>query len=207
MDQERDATPRAAGPARPIAFVTISAFAVGILTSVGQGTLPFEMSSLANSAGSWSLAAFLLCLCNTAPRRGLVLGFLALAAMLAGYIVATELRGYATGTALWLFWGTAAIVAGPALGVAAAWVRGIDRSRIAAGAAVIAGILVGEGAYGLTRIADTTSSAYWMVQITVGLAIVVVVSVFRLRRPGPIALCGLLTAAIAALLYGVYSAI
>jgi hypothetical protein len=76
------------------------------------------------------------------------LGFVALAAMLLGYQVATELRGYATGTSIWLFWGVAAIVAGPALGVAAAWVRGRDPRRIAFGAAVIAGVLIGEGVYG-----------------------------------------------------------
>lgn len=192
---------------RPIVFVTIGAFAIGILTSLGQGLLPDEARSFANSAGSWSLAAFLLCLCNTAPRRGLLLGFLALAAMLVGYIVATEMRGYATGTRLLLFWGLAAIVVGPILGVAAAWVRGADRGRIAAGAAVIAGILVGEGLYGLTLIADTTSPVYWAVQIMTGLGIVIAVSVLRLRRPASIVLCAVLTAATAAAFDVAYSSI
>ena len=193
--------------ARAIAIVTAGGLAIGMLTSLGQGALPSEMGSLANSAGAWSLAAFLLCLCNAAPSRGLLLGFLALAAMLVGYFVATELRGFATGTTLWLFWGVAAIVVGPVLGVGAAWVRGTDRRRIAAGAAVIAGILVGEGAYGLTVIAGTTSSAHWTLQISVGLGIVIGVSVIRLRQPASIALCTVLTAAVAASFHLAYSSL
>lgn len=195
------------GPARPIAFVTIGAFTIGVLTSIGQGVLPFEAGSLANSAGSWSLAAFLLCLCNAAPRRGLLLGFLALAGMLIGYNVATELRGHATGITLWLFWGLAAVVVGPVLGVSAAWARGTDRRRIAAGTAMVAGILVGEGVYGLTRIADSTSSAYWVVQITVGLGIVIATSAVRLRRTASIVLCVALTGLAASGIYVAYTSI
>lgn len=181
--------------------------AIGILTSFGQGSLPSEMGSLANSAGAWSAAAFLLCLCNAASLRGPLLGFLALAAMLAGYMVATELRGFATGRSLWLFWGAAAIVVGPALGIGAAWVRGTDPRRIAAGAALIAGILIGEGAYGLTIIAGSTSPAYWTLQIIVGLAAVLAVSLARLRRAAPVGVCVILTAAVAFAFYIAYSSL
>jgi uncharacterized protein DUF6518 len=186
--------------------VTAGGLAIGILTSFGQGALPTGISSLANSAGAWSLAAFLLCLCNPVPLRGLLLGVLALVAMLAGYMVATELRGFATGTSLWLFWGVAAIVVGPVLGVGAAWVRGSDPRRIAAGAGAIAGILVGEGAYGLTVIADTTSPEYWTLQITVGLGIVLAVAI-RLRRTSSIGLCAGVTAAVAVAFYIAYSSL
>ena len=190
-----------------IAIVTAGGFAVGMLTSFGQAVLPFEMASLANSAGAWSLAAFLLCLCNAVPSRGLLLGFLALAGMLAGYFVATELRGFPTGRSLVLFWGVAAIVVGPVLGVGAAWVRGTERRRVAAGAAAIAGILVGEGAYGLTIVAGTTSPVYWALQVVLGLGIVIGLSATRLREPASIALCIVLTAVVAAALYLAYSSL
>ena len=187
--------------------MTAGGFAVGMLTSFGQAVLPFEMASLANSAGAWSLAAFLLCLCNAVPSRGLLLGFLALAGMLAGYFVATELRGFPTGRSLVLFWGVAAIVVGPVLGVGAAWVRGTERRRVAAGAAAIAGILVGEGAYGLTIVAGTTSPVYWALQVVLGLGIVIWLSATRLREPASIALCIVLTAVVAAALYLAYSSL
>ena len=70
--------------------------AIGVITSLGQSALPDEVRSLANSAGAWSLAAFLLCLANRNPRLGLVLGPVALAAMLLGYDVATESWLYGT---------------------------------------------------------------------------------------------------------------
>ena len=55
----------------------------------------------------------------------------------------------------------------------AAWVRGGDAIRSAAGAALIAGILIGEGIYGLTVIADTTPAAYWIGEIIVGAGVAV----------------------------------
>ncbi len=190
----------------PIAIVTAGGLAIGILTSFGQGALPSGITSLANSAGAWSLAAFLFCLRNPVPLRGLLLGVLALVAMLAGYMVATELRGFATGTSLWLFGGVAAIVVGPVLGIGAAWVRGSDPRRIAAGAGAIAGILVGEGAYGLTVIADTTSPVYWTLQVIVGLGIVAVAGI-SLRRADSIGLCAIVTAAVAVAFYIAYSSL
>ncbi len=93
------------------------------------------------------------------------------------------------------------LIVGPALGVGAAWVRGVNLVRIGAGTAAIAGILIGEGAYGLTRIADTTPGGYWAAQIAVGLAIVIAISVTRLRTPKLVALCALLTALVSVVFY------
>ena len=91
---------------------------------MGQGVLPSELGSLANSAGSWSLAAFLLALVDRVPWRGAILGALALAAMVVGYAVVTQVRGFPVSTRLVVFWGLAAVTVGPALGVGAAWTRG-----------------------------------------------------------------------------------
>ncbi len=76
----------------------IGGLAVGILTSLGQGALPSEVASLANSAGAWCVAAFVLALPNRQTRLGLVLGPIALLAMLAGYDLATIARGNAVST-------------------------------------------------------------------------------------------------------------
>jgi hypothetical protein len=186
-------------------LVALAGAAIGILTSLGQTYLPFELSPLANSASSWSLAAFLLSLVEVAPRRGAVLGAVALATMIAGYAVATELRGFTVGTRLLVFWGLASIVVGPALGAGAAWVRGRDPIRIAAGVAVIVGILVGEGVYGLTVVADTTAGPYWVGATIAGLAVAILVSVRKLRTFRLVATCAALTAILASAFYLTYS--
>ena len=58
---------------------------------------------------------------------------------------------------MFLRWGVAAVIAGPALGVGAAWLRGPNALRAAAAVTPIAGILQGEGRYGLTVLAVTAS--------------------------------------------------
>ncbi len=161
-----------------ILLVAVGAgLAIGIATSVGQGSLPEGLTPLSNSSGSWCLCAFALALLERDPRRAALVGFTALVAMLAGYALATELRGYPLGTSMFVRWGAAAVIAGPALGVGAAWLRGPDPRRAAAGVAPIAGILLGEGLYGLTVAATTTSVGYWVGEVVLGLTIVVLAAI------------------------------
>ena len=185
--------------------VAIGGVVVGALTSVGQEFLPFALSPLANSVGVWSLAAFALALVEMRPRRAALLGAAALVTMLAGYAVATVARGFAVGVALLAFWGFAPIVAGPALGVGAAWLRRRDPLRSAAGMALIAGILIGEGLYGLTVIAGSTPALYWTVEIGVGLTVVVIASSERLRSLRYRLIGAVLTTTAAAAFYLAYS--
>ncbi|MFC7326583.1 DUF6518 family protein [Marinactinospora rubrisoli] len=143
---------------------------VGMATSVAQGLLPGILHSLANSSGSWSLIAFLLAMLCPRPRVAAVMGVVTLLAMVAGYDVASELRGYATSLASSAFWLVAAVVVGPFLGLGGNAVR--TRSRMAPAAiGAISGVLVGEGVYGLTVIADTTSPEYWWASIAVGVGV------------------------------------
>ena len=150
----------------------IGGLVVGILTSLGQGALPSEVASLANSAGAWCVAAFALALPNRQTRLGLVLGPIALLAMLAGYDLATVARGNAVSTSTVVFWGAAAVVIGPVLGVGAAWARGRDPRRVAIGVAPLAGILIGEAIHGLTALASSTYGPYWIGEAFVGIALV-----------------------------------
>ena len=187
-----------------ILLVAVGAgLAIGIATSVGQGSLPEGLTPLSNSSGSWCLCAFALALLERDPRRAALVGFTALVAMLAGYALATELRGYPVGTSMFVRWGAAAVIAGPALGVGAAWLRGQDPRRAAAGVAPIAGILLGEGLYGLT-VATTTSVDYWIGEVILGLTIVVLAAI-RIRTWRGIALMLALSVIATVAFYLVYT--
>jgi len=136
----------ARGNARSLRFLLVAVgagLAIGIATSVAQGSLPQTLTPLSNSTGTWCLGAFALALLERDPRRAALIGFASLIAMLAGYALATELRGFPVGTSMFGRWGAAAVIAGPALGIGAAWLRGPAPLRAAAGVAPIAGILLG----------------------------------------------------------------
>ena len=147
MSLASDAASVRPGPAAQLGIVGGGGLLVGALTAVGQGVLPSELGSLANSAGSWSLAAFLLALVDRVPWRGAILGALALAAMVVGYAVATQVRGFPVSTRLVVFWGLAAVTVGPALGVGRLD-RGPDRMRRALAAGLLGGIRSGRASTG-----------------------------------------------------------
>jgi hypothetical protein len=125
--------------------------------------------------------------------------------MLAGYDLATIMRGNAVSTSTIVFWGAAAIVVGPVLGVAAAWARGNDPRRIAAGVAPLAGILVGEAVHGLTAIASSTYGAFWGGEAVLGIVLVGWVGV-RTRSIAATLLCAGLAAVVAVAFVVAYSA-
>ena len=165
--------------------VCVAGFALGVLTLFAQEWLPHEMGSLANSSGSWALVAFLLALPASKRSAAAMIGFLALATLLAGYVIGGEARDIASSSALIAFWGLAAVIVGPILGVCAYWIK-TDRGYLAGiGAGVVSGVLIGEGVYGLTSIADTTYPPYWWVEIAVGTALLGWALVRRVRGIWP----------------------
>jgi hypothetical protein len=195
-------------PLRPgalTATVGLLGLALGVLTAYGQGWLPQEVGSLANSSGSWALAAFLLALLATGPRVAAACGTLALLALLAGYVLGAGLRGYPSGSALIVFWGLAALFVGPFLGLGAHWVRSGHRTLAALGAGGMGGVLVGEGVYGLAYVADTTYLPYWWGQIAFGVALLCTIAVGRLRSPPLVALSVAVCLVMTAAFVGVYS--
>ncbi|MDO8403102.1 MAG: DUF6518 family protein [Pseudomonas sp.] len=144
---------------------------IGALTAYGQGWLGDETSSLANSAGPWSVAAFLVAHYNRRLVPGIIAAVLTLACCEIGYVLATEVRGGTNATSTIVLWLTAA---------------------------VLGGVLLGEGTYGWTNVADTTDWRYWMVETVIG-AVVVAYATARNKRPlqGVLALgTGLATAAV-----------
>lgn len=161
-------------------LVTSVSFCLGVLTSYAQGWLPEQVGSLANSSGTWALVAFLLAMLTTSPVAGSVAGALSLVALLGGYIVGAGLRDYPSSTSLIVFWGAAAMLVGPLLGLGGYWVSKHRGLLAAVGAGAMSGVLIGEGAYGLAYIADTTYPPYWWGSIIAGIVLFVVVAVTRL---------------------------
>lgn len=185
--------------------MAVIAFFLGVMTAYAQGWLPDQVRSLANSSGSWALLAFLLALLAATRGASAVFGVLALLALLAGYVVGASVRGYPSSTQLMVFWGAAALLAGPLLGLAAFWVRSCGGPLAALGAGAMSGVLVGEGVYALAYVADTTYPPYWWGQIVVGLVLLLVVAARRLRQTRDIALGLGISALTAAAFVAVYS--
>ena len=151
------------------------ALALGVLTAYAQGWLPERLGSLANSAGTWALVAFILALLvATSAQEAMVFGSLSLLGLLAGYVVGAQMRDVPSSTTTVAFWIAAALVAGPVLGLSAYWIKSRRDLLAATGFGVMAGMLIGEGIYGLTQIADTTYPPYWWGEIVVGLILLLV---------------------------------
>jgi hypothetical protein len=147
--------------------------AVGALTAYAQGWLSDGLGSLANSAGPWSLFAFLVAMLTRRPAVAAIWAAVVLATCELGYAVATQIRGGSNARSTVAFWLAAAVIAGPPLGVSGAWTRQKDWwFGASTGPAVLAGVLIGEPIYALTTIADSTTPAYWLAELAVGITVV-----------------------------------
>jgi hypothetical protein len=152
-----------------LGLVGIVGLSLGILTAYAQEWLPQELGSLANSTGSWALVAFLLALVlAVGARSAALIGSLALLTLLVGYVVGADARGYSSGSALIVFWGAAALLAGPVVGICGFWANSGRALRPAVGVGTMSGVLIGEGIYGLTLIADSTYAQYWWGETVTG---------------------------------------
>ena len=170
---------------------------VGAATAFGQGALSDASTSLANSAGPWCVAAFLVARHNRRFGPAIVGAMLTLACCELGYVLANELRSVASARSTVVFWLTAAIFAGPPVGVAGYWSTQSSWRR-GTGLAVLGGVLLGEGVYGWSTVSDTTDWRYWALEATIG-AFVIVGAAVRTRRPIDATLslvAGLATAAV-----------
>ena len=163
------------GSPRTIGAALLMAVGVGLvlgaLTAYAQGWLGDGTASLANSAGPWSVGAFVVARTGRGVVAAVVAAMVTLASCEVGYAIATEVRGGSNATSTVAFWLAAALVAGPPLGVAAWWSTRTGVRR-AVGFAVLGGVLLGEGWYGWTTVADTTDWRYWAVELSIGVAIV-----------------------------------
>lgn len=170
------------GPALRVFVVSV---VLGAVTSWAQGFLPDAWAPLANSPSGWAAMTALVVMASRPTLRwGAVLGAVSFVCLVLGYTLGSELRGLAYDPTLW---GAIGVVTGPVIGAAAAGTASTRSVPVALGSGVLAGVLVADGIYGLTVVADTTSPVYWTTVLVVGL-VVVLATPLRLRSLPPTAI-------------------
>jgi hypothetical protein len=129
-------------------IVIVVGLAIGIATAIAQTHLDSPWSSLANAASPWLAGAFIVgTLWRRLPSAALA-GLVACLLELVGYYATDTARGFSTSQHELVFWGAAALVGGPVVGVAGhLWWRRSDGRR-ALGAAVLAAAFLAEAAVG-----------------------------------------------------------
>ncbi len=185
----------------PALLVIAASLVLGGLTSYGQTYLPFELTSFANSAGGWTILTFgLIGGARLRPLPAAVLGAVSFVLLVEGYRIVSGLRGYSYAEPFQDTWTIVGLVAGPVVGLSAALLRGTWTAWKPLAASPIVAVLVGEGIYGLTVVAQTTSPVYWVIEIVLGVALLVAAIVSARPRVVP-SLLGALVAAAGAALY------
>jgi hypothetical protein len=127
--------------------VGVVGLAVGVLTLVGQGVVPGDWNHLVNSGAVWLLFAFFAGSLVRSPGWAACAGLETLAGTLVGYYLARFVAydmSPARGTLL--FWVVLALVGGPIFGLAGSWWCDRHRLKQAAGAALLGGVFLAEGA-------------------------------------------------------------
>lgn len=167
----------------------IAALATGVAMSWGQTFAPDSWAPLVNSGAPVVSVAAGVAWWGAGPRgRGCgvwlhgVLGALAGPLAVLGYYGTSWLRGFGLSPTMLLFWSSAGVVLGAAMGVAVWVLRQPGRSLThGAAAAVWPGIAAGEAAHGIVRISDTTPLTYWWSLAAVAAAVLGGLVLRRLR--------------------------
>jgi hypothetical protein len=165
-----------------VALAVVVGAAVGAVIEWSVPHLPFSLEPLGNSAAPWLVVAFAMALITHRLSESVVLSVVTLIALVMGFYVAQDIRGWAVSRHQVVLWTAASCVAGPLVGVAAAWLRRPERTRAAVGAGVLGGLLAGEAVYGLRVLRFSAPPRYWHVQLGVGIAVAVGLPLYRSRR-------------------------
>jgi hypothetical protein len=145
---------------------------VGVLTQIGQGSLPDGVSQAANSISPWLLVAFLVGSRMPDRRWATAAGFGALVGALVGYYGMIELRyGFEASTGSLVFWGLGALVGGPVFGVAGWSWRFDDGWRRAGAVGLLAAAAIAEG---LDLVRILPDAAVGLVFVGAGLLVLLV---------------------------------
>jgi len=187
------------------AIAVAGSLLAGVAISFGQTFAPDWLSSLFNSAAP---VVALAAAASLAARRlpgSIALGAIAGPLAMVGYYGTALLRGYGVSSSFFLMWVAAGAVFGSLMGVATWALRNKAPVVVkAAAAALWPGIVVGEAAHGLTRIADTTSVAYWWVEAALGVAVLAWLVARRVPTTRARVLAVVFTAIIAVALFAIY---
>ena len=186
-------------------FVVLAASALlGGATSLAQTFLPDAIRPFANSASGWTLlTALAVAACHARTAPSMVFGAASFVALVWGYQVMSTLRGFPTDETLFLIIG---LIVGPFVGMASSWLRR-EGWRALLGCGALSGIAVGEGVYGLVKVADTTGWFYWTLIAVVGLGLLVVTARHRIHNARSRVLAVVLVLAVSAAFFFVYSAV
>lgn len=162
-----------------VAVVTVASFLSGMLTFFAQGLLPDAVNSFANSASGWTFVTVLvLAWARVRTAFAAALGAASFVLLTLGYSASAHLQGLVYDPTMFVVVG---VLVGPFVGIATSWLRAASAWRAAAGTALLSGIGLGEGAYGLTVAADTTSPVYWTLVGAMALGLLVAMLVRRIR--------------------------
>jgi hypothetical protein len=153
---------------------------VGGATSLGQQYLPPSVTSFANSAGGWSMLAFLLVWLGRArPWFAWFLGIVAFEGLVEGYGIVSAWRGYFYEDPFSGIFSLIGLLAGPLIGVAASLARYGNRLWSVLAVTPLSAVLLGEGVWGLRTVLDSTSPVYWTIQIVLAAGFLAVAIVAR----------------------------
>jgi hypothetical protein len=156
--------------------------AAGGATEWSVPHLPFSLEPLGNTAAPWVLVAFAVALTARGTRESLMLAVVALLAMVLGFYVVEAQRGWGVSHHQVALWTVASVLIGPAVGLAADWLRRGGRLRAAVAAGAPGGVLAGEARDGLTRLRFASPAEYWHVQFALGVGLTVVLALWCARR-------------------------
>jgi hypothetical protein len=196
---------RLSGTWTRVAVVIVVSFLSGMLTFVAQGLLPDAVRSFANSASGWTFVTVLvLAWARVRTAFAAVLGAASFVLLTLGYSASAQVQNLAYDPTLFVVVG---LLVGPFIGIATSWLRAESAWRAAAGTALLSGIGLGEGAYGLTTVADTTSPVYWTLIAVAALVLLVAMLVRRIHGILEVLLAVVGTGAVAGAFVVAYSAL
>ena len=196
---------RLSGTWARVAVVIVMSFLSGMLTFFAQGLLPDAVNSFANSASGWTFVTVLvLAWARVRTAFAAVLGAASFVLLTLGYSASAHLQDLFYDPTLFVVVG---VLVGPFIGIATSWLRAESAWLAAAGTALLSGIGLGEGAYGLTVVADTTSPVYWTLVGVIALGLLVAMLLRRLHGVPAVLLAVVGTGAIAGAFVVAYSAL
>jgi hypothetical protein len=177
--------------------VLVGSVVLGGATSLAQGLLPEAFRPFANSASGWTILTVpMVWRARRALRWSAVLGAVSFVALVLGYTLVSNMRGFYFSP---VFWSVVGVVVGPWVGVAAAALH--QRGRWAAlGTGLLAGVLLGDSFYGITAVMATTGWVYWNLVGVLGAALLVAMAVLRLQAARLVTMATVVAAATAVLM-------
>ncbi len=172
--------PRFPAAAR-LALALIAGLAAGAVTEGLVLRVSFDLVPLTNTAAPWILVAFAVALTARRIDEAVILAVATLLALVLGFYLAQATRGWAVSRHQIAFWLLASFVAGP-------WSASPGLARHGGpvvggiGAGIVGGILVGEAVHGIRDLTYSSPHAYWRVQLALGIALTVGLTLWRCRR-------------------------